>query len=229
MIRTRMISALAIGLATLFVGCSSDPADNTARTPVDQLLFGPTAMRLHPVFTQVRDWTGDGKPDGIEAVVEMQDQFGDPTKASGRIIFELHGYRPYNPDPRTPRIVAPWEGRLDSLEDQRARWNRVNRAYIFQLAYDDIKFKGDYVLTATFELSGGGRFFDQLILEGKDRPATPSVPPTITTPGRQGAIETTPATPPNKPSTGSTTKATTQEPTSVPTTAHTPPARADQP
>lgn len=228
-----MISALAMGVATLLVGCSSDPADNTTRTPVDQLPFGPTAMRLHPVFTQVRDWTGDGKPDGIEAVVEMQDQFGDPTKASGRIIFELHGYRPYNPDPRTPRIVAPWEGRLDSLEDQRARWNRVNRAYIFQLAFDDIKSRGDYVLTATFELSGGGRFFDQLILEGNARPAMPSLPPTLGNPGQTGASQAprnpAPTTSATRPTTGSTTRATTQEPTSVPTTAHTPPARADQP
>ncbi len=165
-------------------------------------------MRVQPVFSQVRDWTGDGVPDGIEAVVEMQDQFGDPTKASGRIIFELYDYRPYNPDPRGQRVVAPWEGRLDSIEDQRARWNRVNRAYIFQLAFDKIRPDQPYVLTAMFELYGGGRFFDRLILvPDKTVPAIPA-PPTITVPGR---------TP------------TTQDQTTAPTTAHTPPPRADQP
>ena len=54
---------------------------------MDAALFGPSAMRIHPIFTRLSDWTGDGVPDGIEALIELQDQFGDPTKASGTIIF----------------------------------------------------------------------------------------------------------------------------------------------
>ena len=46
-------------------------------------MFAPVAMRVHPIFTDVKDWTGDGRADGIEALVEFEDQFGDPTKASG--------------------------------------------------------------------------------------------------------------------------------------------------
>ncbi len=195
---------------------------NVTRTPLDQMLFGPTGMRIQPVFTQVRDWTGDGKPDGIEVVLEIQDQFGDPTKASGRIIFELYTYRAYNPDPRGTRVVAPWEGRLDSIEDQRARWNRVNRAYIFQLAYDDIRPGESYVLTSMFELTGGGRFFDRLIIEGEKaepKTSTPPViaPPVIVTPSPAPATTTRPASIPAS------------APASSPTTAHTPPPRADQP
>lgn len=207
-------------MAALFVvaslgGCVGDASDSVTRTPVDQVLFGPSAMRLQPVFTQVSDWTGDGRPDGVEAVLEIQDQFGDPTKASGRVIFELYDYKPYSPDPRGQRIVAPWEGRLDSIEDQRARWNRVNRAYIFQLAYDGIRPGAPYVLTATFELSGGGRFFDRLIIEGEKSTTPPPAPPTIAP---------TPPAPATQPV--GTTKPTT---TTAPTPAHTPPPRADQP
>jgi hypothetical protein len=198
-------------------GCVGDASESITRTPVDQILFGPSAMRLQPVFTQVRDWTGDGAVDGIEVVLEIQDQFGDPTKASGRVIFELYEYKPYSPDPRGQRIVAPWEGRLDSIEDQRARWNRVNRAYIFQLAYDRVRPGTPYVLTATFELSSGGRFFDRLILEGERATAPTPTPPAIITP--------TPKQPPvPAPTTSTAPSASTQ-----PSNAHTPPPRADQP
>ncbi|HEY0007563.1 MAG TPA: hypothetical protein VGB55_02470 [Tepidisphaeraceae bacterium] len=207
MMRALALSAVALVLA----GCGGAPQPSV-RTPVDQALFGASGMRLHPVFTKVTDWTGDGQPDGIEAVVEMQDQFGDPTKASGRIIFELHSYKPMSPDPRGQRVVAPWEGRLDSLEDQRSRWNRVNRAYIFQLAYPAVGTQSDYVLSSTFERSDGGRFFARAILEGDRNNAAPSAPPAL------APSNSAPAAPSAAPSLP-------QEPTS----AHTPPPRADQP
>ncbi|MBC7783668.1 MAG: hypothetical protein H7144_07490 [Burkholderiales bacterium] len=214
-----MLRILASLLSVVVLaGCSSDTAPSTTRTPVDAALFGPASMRLHPVFTQVHDWTGDGQADGVEAVIELQDQFGDPTKAAGRVIFELYTYRQLNPDPRGQRVAAPWDGRLDSMEDQRARWNRVNRAYIFQLALDTVRKDQDYVLAATFELAGGGRYFSTLILPG-DR-ATPK-------PAGPAAITPTPITP--APIVPPGPIITTDEPASAPTTAHTPPPRADQP
>ncbi|HEX8339852.1 MAG TPA: hypothetical protein VF624_02990 [Tepidisphaeraceae bacterium] len=207
-------------LALMAIGCSPD-APQTVRTPVDQTLFGPASMRLHPAFTKVDDFDSDGRVDGLEAVVELQDQFGDPTKGAGRVVFELFEYKPYQPDVRGPRLVAPWEGRLDSMEDQRARWNTVNRAYIFQLAWPQISDKGNYVLAATFELTGGSRFFNQVILEGRREapaasgpPALPPVSPSLAPPSREPS---------------STKRPVDQEPASAPTTAHTPPARADQP
>lgn len=227
----------ALLLATLIGGCSSGVATPATRTPVDQLLFSPTAMRLHPVFTQVRDWTGDGQPDGIEAVVEIQDQFGDPTKAAGRILFELYTYRPYNPDPRGPRLANPWEGRLDSMEDQRARWNRVNRAYIFQLAFPQARSGEDYVLAATFELSSGGRFFDRTIIEGERTRPGPSTGPAPLPGARNARPDQSPADPSPadggrrsaKPGAIITRPGTQTEPASVPSSDHQPPPRNDQP
>lgn len=128
------------------------------------MLFGPAAMRIHPIFSQIKDWTGDDQPDGIEALIELQDQFGDPTKASGRVVFELYDYSPYEPDPRGQRIANPWVGALDTLEAQRERWNRTSRTYSFQLALPSIRRDRAYVLTASFELSNGGRFFDRIII-----------------------------------------------------------------
>lgn len=168
--RWLILSALGFTL----LGCNSTPSHKRAST--DAALFGPAAMRIHPIFTQVKDWTGDGRPDGIEALIELQDQFGDPTKASGRVVFELFEYRAYDPDPRGARVVNPWIGELGTIEAQRERWNRTSRTYSFQLAYDQIRIDRPYVLTATFEMSLGGRFFDRIILEPKeqrlDRPAT---------------------------------------------------------
>ena len=59
-------------------GCQGGDAP-FMRSEADAQLFGPVSMRLHPIFTQIKDWTGDGRPDGIEALIELQDQFGDGT------------------------------------------------------------------------------------------------------------------------------------------------------
>jgi len=154
-------------LIVLLLGCQSGAP---SRSETDAILFAPAAMRIHPIFTQVKDWTGDNHADGIEALIELQDQFGDPTKASGRVVFELFEYRPYDPDPRGLRLVNPWIGDLSTLDAQRDRWNRTSRTYGFQLQYDQVSENKPYVLTATFELSNGGRFFDRIILEPKEPP-----------------------------------------------------------
>jgi hypothetical protein len=146
-------------------GCDSAPKPYP-RDANEQAMFGPATMRLHPTFTQVKDWTGDGKPDGIEAMVELQDQFGEPTRAAGRVIFELFQYRPYTPDPRGPRSTNPWVTTITTREEQGARWNRALRAYTFELQFPQIHKGEGYVLTASFE-HNGGRLFDQLILEPK--------------------------------------------------------------
>jgi hypothetical protein len=147
-------------------------------------------MRIHPIFTRVSDWTGDGTPDGIEALIELQDQFGDPTKASGSIIFELYTYQPYSADIRGDRL-AVWTGSLQTLQDQKDHWNRTSRTYSFQLAKPWISATTDYVLTAQFDLAGGGRFFGRTILEGQPPPPKqPATQPT-TEPTTAPATQTT--------------------------------------
>jgi hypothetical protein len=98
----------------------------------------------------------------------LQDQFGDPTRASGRVVFELFEYQPHEPDSRGARLVNPWIGDLNTIDAQRDRWNRTSRTYSFQLAYPQVKDDQQYVLQATFDVGGGGRFFDRMILGEKE-------------------------------------------------------------
>lgn len=161
---------LAIVACGALAGCGSQPQWEPVQQ--QQQLFAPTAMRIHPVFTQIRDWTGDGKADGVDALIEFQDQFGDPAKASGSVLFEIYEYRPYSPDPRGRRAVAPFVTAVDNVAAQRDHWNRTSRCYSFQLAWPGVSPRAGYVLTATFEKSGGGRFMDRILLEPMERPAT---------------------------------------------------------
>jgi hypothetical protein len=185
MTRPAAAAALPLALALSFLasagGCfdsiAADEPRNVRPQPRDEAAFGPTTMRLHPVFTRLKDWTGDEAPDGVEAMVEFQDAFGDPTKAAGRIIFELYEFRAAQPDPRGPRVANPWVGSLATLADQRDRWNRASRTYTFPLSLSDVQPGRSYVLTAQFDDSTGSRrFFDRLILEGS--PEEAESPPT---------------------------------------------------
>ncbi len=145
----------AILCVLLAGGCESEHFAPATAAPVDW--FAATQVRIHPIFTQVADWTHSGKPDGIEAQLEFTDQFNDPTKASGHVLFELFDYRRDTPEPRGKRI-AYWVGSLASLDEQRARWNTTLRTYRFQLVEGSIQADKAYVLNATFEQSAGGRF-----------------------------------------------------------------------
>jgi len=149
-------------------GCHGQPQP-MPRDTTDASLFGPSTMRLHPIFTQVKDWNGDGVPDGIEALVELQDQFGDPTKASGHIILDLYDYKKYDPQ-RKGVWLAEWQADLSTLAAQRDYWNRTSRTYGFQLAFPQVNLTTNYVLTAEFQLNNGGRLFDQLVIEAQIKP-----------------------------------------------------------
>src|SRR3954468_3685372 len=112
----RRLSYLLPLIVLLVAGCDSSP--KIAREEA----FGPSKVRLHPTFTQVKDWTGDGKPDGIEAVVELLDSFHEPTRGSGTFVFEVYDYRQNDPNPANKRIGEPWIVKLDTREDQQAKW-----------------------------------------------------------------------------------------------------------
>jgi hypothetical protein len=146
-------------------GCESQ---TFSRSQSEAQMFGPSTMRIHPAFTQVKDWTGDGKPDGIEAFLELSDQFGEPTRATGTIRFELYNFHESEEERRGKQLATPWTFVLDTRDQQIAHWNPVERAYTFRLPYDKISANRRYVLTAQFDRPGG-RLFDQLIIEPEDK------------------------------------------------------------
>jgi hypothetical protein len=155
----RLLMCLAL---VLLAGCSQ--ADIDPAPAAESPLFEASAMRIHPIFTEVKDWTGDGTPDGLEVLLEFQDRFGDPTKAAGTVMFELYDYRRTNPDPRGSRLANPWIGSITTMGEQTAHWNRTSRTYSFQLAFPTVEASKSYVLTAMFR-SADGRFFDRVVLE----------------------------------------------------------------
>ena len=161
---------LPIAASSFLVGCGSDvPVEGGPRPD----LFAARTARIHPVFTKILDWTGDDKPDGIEALIELNDRFGDPTKAAGTFTFELFEYRADQPDPRGRRLFNPWLGAAVTEDEQRERWSRTGRSYSFRLQAERLSFAGPYVFSVTFQPSDGGpRMFDRVVL-GKPLERTP--------------------------------------------------------
>lgn len=153
---------LALSAALVLAGCSSQVAPQP-RTAEESRLFGPVSMKLD-TFSKVKDWTGKGAPDGVEALVEFDDRFGDRTKAAGTILFELFDYREAWADPRGARLANPWTASLSTYEEQKAHWETASGSYLFRLAIDQLAWNRNYVLTATFQSAGGARFFSQIVL-----------------------------------------------------------------
>jgi hypothetical protein len=141
--------------------------DSTAplsRTSDEAAMFSPVSMRLHPAFTLVKDLTGSGTPNGIEALVEFDDRFDDPTRAAGTLLFELYEYRAGWPEIEGDRLSLPWTGNITTVDQQKAHWDRPLRAYSFELAYPAVRTDRDYVLSVTFESGSGQRLFAQTII-----------------------------------------------------------------
>ncbi len=172
--RMRKLGIIAVAVLAL-AGCSgtgSPPVTSVAQKNQD--MFAPVSMRIHPIFTQVKDWNGDKHPDGIEAELEFLDRFGDPTKARGKVMFELFDYIKISEDPRGKRMANPYIATINTLEEQETRWNRTSRTYSFQLAFPTVRRDKTYVLTATFEPTTGKRMFSRLIIKSE----TPNLPTT---------------------------------------------------
>jgi hypothetical protein len=161
MIRRRTFLSLPVMFAAVSCGGGSH-APSTGKNAWQ--IIGPVSVRIHPTFTQIKSWDGDDHPEGIEALLEVRDRWDEPIRATGKVIFELYSYRTGYPDPRGNRMVNPWVASLATVEEQAARWDRVSRAYKFQLACPGIERGKSYVLTASFE-TDSGRLFDRLNLE----------------------------------------------------------------
>ena len=156
------LAAVSVLFAVIVGGCGQTPPVTTAAEAAQ--MFAATEMRVHPIFTQVASWTHGTKPDGVEAHLEFSDQFHDTTKASGQVLFELFEYAPGV----RGRRVGQWVGSLATADEQREKWMPTLRTYRFQLPYPAVSFDRSYLMTATFELTGGPRFpIDQIVLQGR--------------------------------------------------------------
>jgi hypothetical protein len=169
----------AIGFA--IVGLALQGACTVAPTPSPAAqanrLFDVVSMQLD-TFSKVKNWTSGTVPNGIEAVVEFDDAFGDRTKAAGSILFEIFDYRQGWPDPRGQRLVNPFSASLITFDEQKAHWDRASGAYIFRLSCDQLQLDRSYVLSATYQAPAGSggpqRLFSQIVLPARQTRETPS-------------------------------------------------------
>jgi len=185
------------GFTTIAVLGACQPASQLAEhEDADAPLFAPTDLRIHP-FTSIKDWDGDGRTDGVEVLLELQDRFRDPTKATGTVLFELYEYRRNHPDPRGERIAA-WRGSVMTLEEQRARWNRISRTYSFQLAWPGLRLDKSYVLQVWFD-QNGRRLTSQIVLEGQEAKIGAATTIPVTQPASRPTTTTAPSTAAVKP------------------------------
>jgi hypothetical protein len=158
---------LAVPLFLLFAatGCANEPQVTREED------FSPHKLRIHPIFTQVKDFEGDKAPDGIEVVVELLDNYGEPTRGRGTLLFELWSYRKQNANMLGSRTCEPWRATLLNRAEQDERWSKALRAYSFTLKVPKIDQSKEYVLTASFETAGGAdkpggiRLYDRLVIE----------------------------------------------------------------
>jgi hypothetical protein len=172
-----LISLLA--WASLLALAACDSSTSRPRTSDETAMFSPVSMRLYPAFTLVKDLSGNnGTPNGIEALVEFDDRFGDPTRAAGTLTFELFEYRSGWPDPRGNRLSLPWPGKILTVDQQNAHWDRALRAYSFQLVYAAVRTDRDYVLDVEYDPGNGPRLFAQTIISATQPRYRPVTRPT---------------------------------------------------
>lgn len=162
------LSSMLLSLA--LTGCASN-GDGAADGAKSLEMFAPREVRLHPVFTKIDSWQGDERPEGIEALVELRDQFGDTCKGAGSFVFELFEYRADQPDPRGKRLSNPWQASIVTPDEQRERWSKTSRCYTFRLQSDRISRRGPYVLSVSYSPVVGARAFDRIVLGSPEESA----------------------------------------------------------
>ena len=130
-------------------------------------MFEPAEIRINPTFTRFRSFDNDLTPDGVEADVELRDEFDDATKGGGHVYFELYAYVPEGADVRGEQVGQAVRYDLSTVGAQREHWQNVVRTYRFRLPWQDLDPTERYVLTATYlpgEGAGGERLFDRLVI-----------------------------------------------------------------
>ena len=144
------------------------------RAVTREAAFGPAELRINDSFSRLRDASGDGTPDQLEASVELLDAFGDATKGAGTFSFEVFEYEVGDVDIRGTRLGETRTFALDAGAEQQRYWQPVLRSYLFRLPLD-VEPGQRLVLSASYQPSAGEmattsdkaeRLFDRLVVGG---------------------------------------------------------------
>jgi len=154
--RARALPALLLLVLAGLAGCDGGAA--TGPTPAPLL---PKSVRLHS-FTGTRTFAAGRGVSGIEARVELRNQFDDATMALGTFRFSLYRYQPHQTDPRGKRLDC-WSVDLTDPQTNRKYWDSISRTYKVPLAWDKpIPVGTKFVLEVAFSAPEGPRLFDQI-------------------------------------------------------------------
>lgn len=160
--------------ALLLAGCQPPPPKLTG-SGMD--MFAPASLRLHqfsrllnplPPATATAPATAPVPPPItlpaviLEARIELQDQFQEPTKSPGTIQLELFDQPPLT---HKGALLQAWTLSLNTPEDNRDHWDRTTRMYVFKLPLTQPPPKRDHVLvTATLTLPNGAQLSGEIEL-----------------------------------------------------------------
>ncbi|HEY2587841.1 MAG TPA: hypothetical protein VGI81_19000, partial [Tepidisphaeraceae bacterium] len=113
---------------------------------------------------------------------------GEPTRATGRAMFELFGYRKDSPEVRGGRIGGPWIFSLNSRGQQQEHWNPALRAYTFQLPFPQANKGEYYVLTVQFDLNTTASLSQPAVAASTEPTTEPTTEPATQPAATQPAI-----------------------------------------
>jgi len=169
---SKIILACLVVLITLVgvVGCSKPIGQNYMPTERERRqmlsLMLPKSVHIWP-GTKIASFDDDEIPDGILAVVQPEDQFGDPIKAAGLFYFELWTYQQASAE-RKGRRLAFWSHVIDSAERLELHWTPA-QMYEFQLGWtggaEGIAPDKSYLLTVTYRTPWDTQMQDQMRLD----------------------------------------------------------------
>ncbi len=115
-------------VASCLAGCGSielkgDRGETNPKPMPAAWPFWPKDIRVHP-FTSVD--RGEGAPVLVTHLTFL-DPVGDPTKAVGRLTFELRGRG------KKGRLIHRWRVEMTDIDDTRDHYDSVTNTYVFGL------------------------------------------------------------------------------------------------
>jgi len=123
-------------------------------------LMMPAGVEIQHYLTKPFDFDNDGNADGIEAILEAHDSFGDPVKCVGTFNFELHTMRMASGD-KVGRRIGFWSVKINSDRTLVEYWNRLTRSYRFPLQLSDGPLEpGRYIFSSRLITPTGDKLYD---------------------------------------------------------------------
>lgn len=164
---------VAVLAAPVLCGCAA----STPRVDVDDPQMAAYVQLVMPARVAILEWTkpislaGDGRADGVEAIVEARDSFDDLTKVVGTFHFELQSRQPSDP---IGTRVAFWPVEVHTAQALRSYRDPLSRFYHFPLQLDRPPLApGRYCLSLWLHLPTGQRLYGEYVFDYDGEAAPP--------------------------------------------------------